>query len=105
MGFFSGSNSKQARISADEGRVKIANGALLIDVRTADEYAGGHVASALHIPYDELESRIAELGSDKDREIVLYCHSGARSGSGQKTLTRLGFTRSYNAGGIDDWNK
>ena len=76
---------------------KIRAGALLVDVRTPAEYARGHLEGAINIPYDQIGARAGELG-DKDREIVLYCRSGRRSGIAKQTLEKQGFTRLFNAG-------
>lgn len=65
---------------------------LIIDVRTAGEYAAGHVPGAVNIPYDQMENRVAEIRVPKDQEIVLYCRSGRRSGLAAKTLAAHGFT-------------
>ena len=81
---------------------RIRNGALVIDVRTPEEFAKGHLDGALNIPYDRISERAAELGTDKNRDIVLYCRSGRRSGIAQKTLEQMGFTSLLNAGGYDD---
>jgi len=77
---------------------KIRAGALLIDVRTPAEYAQGHLEEAINIPHDQIETRAAELGNDRSRQIVVYCRSGRRSGIASKTLERLGFTRVFDAG-------
>jgi len=55
----------------------VADGALLLDVRTPGEFADGHVQGALNVPVQVLESRIAEL--DPARPVVVYCRSGNRS--------------------------
>ena len=78
---------------------QIRAGALLIDVRTPIEFDQGHLDGAINIPYDQLKTRIAEIGDDRGREIVLYCRSGRRSEIGGKTLEKLGFTRVLDAGG------
>jgi len=80
----------------------IANGAVVVDVRTAKEFAEAHLDDALNIPYDKIDKRTAELGGDKERQIVLYCRSGRRSGIAEKTLEGLGFTHVLNAGGLKD---
>jgi len=82
-----------------ENRIK--SGALVVDVRTADEYGDEHFPKALNIPVGELEARAAELGA-KDRAIVLYCASGARSALAARMLKSLGFTDVTNAGGLSD---
>ena len=65
---------------------------LVIDVRTADEYAAGHVPGAVNIPYDQMPVRAAEIAVHKDKEVVLYCRSGRRSGIAAETLAAEGFT-------------
>ncbi len=71
---------------------------LVIDVRSRGEYAGGFFPNAINIPVDEIEGRIGDLG-DRDREITLYCASGARSGMAQGILQRYNFTNLTNGGG------
>jgi phage shock protein E len=82
-------------------------GALLLDVRSGDEYAGGHVPGARNIPHDELEGRLEEVmaaqGGDKNKPIVVYCASGRRSGIAKNILVDAGFARVTNLGGVDDW--
>ncbi len=81
---------------------KIDHGALVIDVRAAEDYETGHIDGAINIPYDQIERRVSELGSDKSREIVLYCRSGRRAGIALNTLKELGFSSLTNAGGFAD---
>lgn len=76
--------------------------ALLIDVRSAEEFESGHIEGAKHIPYEEIGVRIGELTDDKSREIALYCRSGRRSGIAQKTLESMGFEKAINVGGYED---
>jgi rhodanese-related sulfurtransferase len=64
---------------------------LLIDVRSEDEYADGHIAGAINIPYKELEQRLEELLGAKDSQIILYCRSGRRAGIAKETLEQNGF--------------
>ena len=76
-----------------------SNEALIVDVRTTEEFRSGAFPGAINIPLDELQSRVPELGS-KSREITLYCASGARSAYGQRGLQQMGFTNVKNGGGI-----
>lgn len=80
----------------------IEQGALLIDVRTPQEYNQGHLENALLIPHNQLADRIGELGDDKTREIVLYCRSGGRAGKAEAILRQQGFNNVLNAGGYQD---
>ncbi|MBW2267297.1 MAG: rhodanese-like domain-containing protein [Deltaproteobacteria bacterium] len=64
---------------------------LVVDVRTAQEFAASHVPGAIHIPHDELADRLAELGESRERPVVLYCESGRRAGWAVTTLSDAGF--------------
>jgi len=73
-----------------------------IDVRTAGEYADGHVSQAVNIPYEEITQRIGEVTTDRDALIYVYCRSGRRSGIAKGALEQAGFTNVVNLGGLDD---
>lgn len=74
---------------------------LVIDVRTPMEFSMGAYPGAVNISLDELPDRADELGH-KNREIVLYCASGARSAYGQRLLEQMGFTNVRNGGSLHD---
>jgi len=100
----SGISAVQAQtIGATEGTALVTQGALLVDVRSAEEFSAGHVEGAVNIPHTDVEQRLAEFGEDRAREIVLYCRSGHRSGLAQESLKALGYTRVFNAGGYQEW--
>ena len=61
----------------------------VLDVRTAEEFAQGHVPTATLIPHDELAARLAEL--DRDRPVLVYCRSGRRATDAEKVLAANGF--------------
>lgn len=73
-----------------------------LDVRSAQEYAAGHVEGAVNIPYTEIAERIGEVTDDKDATLYLYCRSGRRSGIATETLEAAGFTNVTNVGGLED---
>jgi phage shock protein E len=73
-----------------------------IDVRTADEYAEGHVSQAINIPYEEIGPGVAALGLEKDQTIYLYCGSGRRAGIARDGLLAAGYSDVVNLGGLDD---
>jgi len=73
-----------------------------IDVRTAEEYAAGHVSQAVNIPYEEITQRIGEVTEDKDALIYVYCRSGRRSGIAMEDLRQAGFSNVVNVGGLED---
>ncbi|MEH6822701.1 MAG: rhodanese-like domain-containing protein [Motiliproteus sp.] len=78
----------------------IEQGALIIDVRTTEEYAAGHLPNALHIPYQQIAQQFAQLEVRKDRSVVLYCRSGNRSGKAYSALESSGYSALHNAGGL-----
>jgi phage shock protein E len=73
---------------------------VIVDVRTPEEYAAGHVQGAILIPQDQMEQRWQELEAFRDQPIVLYCRSGRRSGLALEVLKSKGFTQLENGGGI-----
>lgn len=66
---------------------------LLIDVRSPQEFAAGHVPGAINIPHTEIGSHLEQLHGAQDRDIVLYCESGRRAGMATQTLQANGFDR------------
>lgn len=72
---------------------------LIVDVRTPMEFISGAHPDAINIPLDELEAKLEELG-DLNREITLYCASGARSGYAVAVLKQLGYINCKNGGGL-----
>ncbi len=93
---------KSADISAEKARELIKHGALLIDVRTASEFAVGHIEGARNIPVGELAKHSGDLGL-KARGVIVYCASGARSAMAKRTLRSAGFQEVYNLGGMSNW--
>ena len=76
---------------------------ILLDVRTPEEFADGHIPGALNIPNESIgENDIAEL-PDKEQRIYVYCRSGNRSKKASEALVALEYTNVYEFGGINDW--
>lgn len=93
---------KDHRSSASERAHELVDsGALLLDVRTPGEYAGGHLPGAVNIPVQELGERARELPAT-DRAIVIYCRSGARSAAAASALQSLGY-RVHDLGPMSAW--
>jgi phage shock protein E len=90
------------RVSGSDARALVANGAILLDVRSPEEFGGGHIDGAINIPIQELSGRMDEL-DDKNHEIVVYCQSGARSAMAKRLLERDGFTSIHDLGGLAQW--
>ena len=76
---------------------------IILDVRTAEEFAEKHIPNAINIPNETIGSEeIAEL-PDKNQLILVYCRSGNRSKQASEKLVALGYTNIYEFGGIIDW--
>ena len=74
----------------------------VLDVRTPQEYAAGHVPGAVNVPQEQLASRLAEVPKDKD--VVIYCRSGRRSALAADVLAANGYTRlSHLDGDMNAW--
>ena len=71
-------------------RIKTKHEQLILDVRSPEEYKEGHVPGAINIPHDRLDSRLVEIGSYKNKDVVLYCVSGGRAGKAAKVLNSAG---------------
>ena len=71
--------------------LELADGPIVLDVRTAEEFEAAHVPGAINIPHDEVGARLAELEQYRNREIVVYCRSGKRAGEAGQVLSAAGF--------------
>ena len=78
----------------------IQSGALLVDVRSEEEFAEGHVDGAVNIEWDKTDDLIAAIGDDKQRQVVFYCRSGNRAGKAKSSLEEKGYGSVYNATGF-----
>ena len=76
---------------------KIAEGAIILDVRTPQEFQNGHIKGALNIPLNNLAKNITKL-KDKQKPIIACCASGARSASAVSLLKRSGYEDAHNGG-------
>lgn len=88
-----------ANVKKEESNATDSDEPVVVDVRTYEEFVSGAYPDAINIPLDELNTRMEELGS-KDRDITLYCASGARSAYAQRYLQQMGFTNVSNGGGL-----
>jgi rhodanese-related sulfurtransferase len=80
-----------------EVQTLLSKNAIVIDVRTKEEFQMAHYKDALNIPYDEIEKHIKKLEAYKDKPIILYCRSGRRASIAKQTLEKYGFKNVLNA--------
>lgn len=96
-----GSVACRSTSTSAEAHSRVEHGALLLDVRSVEEYAQKHLPNAVNIPVQDLAARVAEV--PKDRDVVVYCHSGARSARAARLLADKGYTRITDLGGMNNW--
>ena len=99
------SKTSYRQITADEAAqmMKEETDFVLLDVRTQEEYASGHIPGAICIPNETIGSEeIPEL-PDKDQLILVYCRSGNRSKQASQKLAEQGYTNVVEFGGINGW--
>lgn len=83
-----------------------AKPAVVLDVRSAKEYADGHIKGAINISHDELSDRLSELSQYKDKTVVVYCRSGRRAGIAESLLENNGFSKvKHLTGDMNGWLK
>ncbi len=90
------------RIDRTTAHQLVQDGALLVDVRTPDEFALGALPAAINVPVQVIAETIQDHATE-DQTLVLYCVSGARSHVAAMMLRSFGYAKSYNLGGLDDW--
>jgi rhodanese-related sulfurtransferase len=99
-------NAASERITPAKAKELLAakQSAILLDVRTNDEFAAGHIAKAILLPYDEITATTAAKAiPSKDTTVVVYCRSGRRSAIAAAALVQLGYTKVFDLGGINEW--
>ena len=97
MGFFD--FFKQADINQGVKQYTATPGAVLLDVRTSEEYKGGHIPGSKNVPLQAID-KVSSVAENKDTVLFVYCYSGARSRQAAGLLQRMGYTNVNNIGGI-----
>ena len=97
MGFFD--FFKQPDINQGIKDYQATPGAILLDVRTPQEYEGGHIPGSKNIPLKAID-KVASVAENKDTVLYVYCQSGARSRQATSMLQGMGYTNVNNIGGI-----
>lgn len=90
---------KQPDIDQKVNEYKSVPGAVLLDVRTPQEYREGHIPGSVNLPLQALDNA-EEIIENKDIPIYVYCHSGSRSRQAAALLSAMGYTNVQNIGGI-----
>jgi rhodanese-related sulfurtransferase len=106
-----GCSSKDSKTDAsfvlqpEDFKTKVDAGAILIDVRTVEEYANGHITGSLNMDVNAPNFKDNVLMLDKSKQYAVYCASGVRSGKAADVMRQTGFTSVYTlAGGVKTWS-
>ena len=92
------------KISAEEAYEMMASQeVVVVDVRTREEYDGGHIENAVLVPNESIGSEMPEALPDKEATLLVYCRSGRRSKDAAEKLLALGYQSVYDFGGVIDW--
>ena len=97
MGFFD--LFRQPDINQGVEEYRAVPQAVLLDVRTPEEYRGGHIPGSKNVPLHQIE-KIESIAEKKETPLFVYCQSGARSRQAASALARMGYTNVKNLGGI-----
>ena len=97
MGFFD--FLKQPDINKGVADYRNTEGAILVDVRTPQEYREGHIPGSKNVPLQQLD-KISSVTENKDAPMFVYCYSGGRSRQAASVLQRMGYTNVQDLGGI-----
>lgn len=91
-------------ISMEQLNNMVSKGAVLLDIRSPQEYEEGHLEGSILIPEYELMAKVGKIITDKEKTIIVYCNTGTRSKKAQKILNRLGYEKVYNLyQGLDNY--
>ena len=91
------------KISAEEAYEMMISQEIVVDVRTREEYDGGHIENAVLVPNESIGSEMPETLPDKEATLLIYCRSGRRSKDAAQKLLALGYQSVYDFGGVIDW--
>lgn len=86
-------------INSGVAEYKSTDGAVLLDVRTEEEYRGGHIDGSINLPLDRI-TRIESVVKDKTAPLYVHCFSGSRSRQAVSYLKQMGYTNAMNIGGV-----
>lgn len=95
-----------ASVSPTEAVRMMNDGAVLVDVRSVNQFKDGHIAGARNVPGDQVADGAKALEKFRDKTIITCCESGITSGSAARKLTELGFKQVFNLrGGLAAWRQ
>ena len=95
----------RAELSEAEARAHLKRGAVVVDVRTVEEFRTKHLTNVINIPLDEVKAKLPGVVTNKSQIVLLHCRSGRRSGVAERELRELGYTNAFNIGSFEQAQK
>ena len=92
---------RSGQISSKEASEYLKSGAMLIDVRSVNEFESGHILQAHNMPMDRIDVLVPTAVRDKNKVLLLHCSTGVRSGMAKKKLEEMGYKNVFNLGSYD----
>jgi len=92
---------RSGQVAKKDAEEFVRNGALIVDVRSPQEYSRGHLSQAFNMPVDQIEMLLPNKVKDKDRVILVHCQSGLRSKKAKDRLNRIGYSQVFNLGSYE----
>ena len=94
---------KHVDINTELENMKTIDNAVLLDVRTIQEYEEGHIPGSINVPVESIE-QVREVIADLDAPVYVYCLRGSRSASAVKAMEKMGYTNTKSIGGIASYS-
>ena len=95
----------RAELSEAEARAHLKRGAVVVDVRTVEEFNTKHLTNVVNIPLADLKAKLPGVVTNKSQVVLLHCRSGRRSGVAERELRELGYTNAFNIGSFEQAQK
>jgi phage shock protein E len=92
---------RSGQVSSKEAVEYLRNGAMLIDVRSLNEFESGHILQAYNMPLDRIDVLVPSAVKDKNKVLLLHCSTGVRSGLAKKKLEEMGYKNVFNLGSYE----
>jgi phage shock protein E len=92
---------RSGQISSKEAVEHLRNGAMLIDVRSVNEFESGHILQAYNMPLDRIDVLVPSAVRDKNKVLLLHCSTGTRSGMAKKKLEGMGYKNVFSLGSYE----
>jgi rhodanese-related sulfurtransferase len=96
---------RSGQISSKDAAQYLKNGAMLIDVRSANEFDSGHIMQAYSMPLDRVDVMVPAMVKDRSKVLLLHCSTGVRSNLAKKKLESIGYEQVFNLGSYERASK